>query len=309
MSYVAQLRRVCQRRDLVLVRRDEFLPDEALVAHLDDRFHDWAVVDLLRVVDFVAAGVAGGVDVADVVLVLTEAADHVAVHDLDVVDVKEDFEPRAADGFDDVNRRVHVIAEVIGVPLHLGRHAGVEVLQAECDPELFGLADDFLQTSDHIPRRVVGREFALEAGERDHAGTAKVLGRGQALAELLVALGVFFLVGEALGKAVAAGDRAGQPVLLERRPMLGINQFDRFEAELRRSRAEFLDRHRIEAPLHDRLANALVGDFEIGWNIRGVGRVAVQGSTGSEERCRLEKLTTWRGVGHCLLLNKGSMLG
>ena len=49
------------------------------------------VVDLLSVVKFVAAGDAAGVEVADPREVLLDVAADVAIHDLHVVDVEEQF--------------------------------------------------------------------------------------------------------------------------------------------------------------------------------------------------------------------------
>src|SRR5207245_5735742 len=76
---------------------DELLPDVALVTNLQERLHDRLVADLLLVVELAATGVAGRVDVADIVPVLADAADDVAVHGLDVVDVEEELEIRRAD--------------------------------------------------------------------------------------------------------------------------------------------------------------------------------------------------------------------
>jgi len=63
------------------------------VTHLEQRFHNGPVVDLLFVIQFAPAGVARGVDMAQVVLVLADASDDIAVHDLHVVDVEQQLEP------------------------------------------------------------------------------------------------------------------------------------------------------------------------------------------------------------------------
>ena len=62
--------------------RDELLADVAGITCPDYLFHNGLVVDFLLVADFTAARIAGGVVVADVVLVLSNASDDVAVHNL-----------------------------------------------------------------------------------------------------------------------------------------------------------------------------------------------------------------------------------
>ena len=54
-----------QGSELVVALGDEFLAHDARVAGLQDRAHDRRVVQLLVLVQFVAAGVAGRVVVAD----------------------------------------------------------------------------------------------------------------------------------------------------------------------------------------------------------------------------------------------------
>ena len=53
-----------------------------------------------------------------IVLVLADAADDVAVHDLDVVDVEQQLQVRRADPLDDVDAIVGVVSLVAGMPLH-----------------------------------------------------------------------------------------------------------------------------------------------------------------------------------------------
>src|SRR5688572_21501585 len=74
--------------------RPPLVSDEAGVAGIGDGVGDEAVIELLRVVDLLAAGHAGHVDVADVVEVVPHVPRDVAVGDLYVVDVVDDLHAR-----------------------------------------------------------------------------------------------------------------------------------------------------------------------------------------------------------------------
>ena len=69
---------------------------EASESEVGDRLHDETVVQLLRVVDFVPARIAAGVEMADPLEVIADVADDVAVHDLGVVDVVENLDARVS---------------------------------------------------------------------------------------------------------------------------------------------------------------------------------------------------------------------
>ena len=64
----------------------------AIEAEVGDRGGNRFVVQLLCVVQLVAAGVAAGVKVGDVANVVTNRANHVALHDLHVIDVVQQLE-------------------------------------------------------------------------------------------------------------------------------------------------------------------------------------------------------------------------
>src|SRR4051794_37133132 len=64
ISHITQPHRLPQPLERV-ARRNELLADEALIVDLDQLSHHRRVVDLLPLVELAAAGVAGGVDVAD----------------------------------------------------------------------------------------------------------------------------------------------------------------------------------------------------------------------------------------------------
>src|SRR6188474_3044567 len=74
--------------------RPVLVRDEAGVSGLGDRIRDEPIVQLLRAVDLLTGRHAGDVDVADVIEVVAEIADDVAVHDLDVVDVVDNLYAR-----------------------------------------------------------------------------------------------------------------------------------------------------------------------------------------------------------------------
>ena len=156
---------------------DELLTDVAQVPGACDLFHNWLVVDFLLVADFTTARVAGGVVVADVVLVLSNARDDIAVHNLHVVDVKQQFHPGRADLLDDFHTVVDVVALVAGMALHLGCHPAVEHLQAEVDLLALGVAYYPLVTVDAVCNAHIIGNVLAKTGEGDDVGEA-VLGAG-----------------------------------------------------------------------------------------------------------------------------------
>ena len=109
---------VAEGEDGVAPGGDEFVGGEVVVADFEEGLHDGGVVDLLVLVELAATGIAGGVDVADVFFVNAQAADDVAIHDADVVDVKKQLEIRTADLLDEIDAEVHVVAEIAWMAFH-----------------------------------------------------------------------------------------------------------------------------------------------------------------------------------------------
>ena len=83
---------------------------------------------------------------------------------------------------------------------------------------------------------------------------------GRTRVQFRMALVPLLAVREAFREAVAARDGAGHAEFLEHRPVLRVAQFHGLEAHRGRVLREFLDGHRVEAPRHDGLADASVGD-------------------------------------------------
>src|SRR6185436_17480575 len=101
-SDIAQLERLAERAHRV-ARGDELLGEVAGEALVRDGLADGGVLELLGLVELVAAGDAAGVVVADVLEVVGDRADHVALHDLHVVDVVEELEAGRGDGLDQLD--------------------------------------------------------------------------------------------------------------------------------------------------------------------------------------------------------------
>ena len=114
-SHVADQHALLERGQRIGALRHEFLAHVAFVAGLHDGLHDRRVVDLLGVVDLVPAGHAAGVVMADVLVVLPDGGDDVALHDLHVVDVVEQLEPLGAHLLADLDAPRGVVAHVVGV--------------------------------------------------------------------------------------------------------------------------------------------------------------------------------------------------
>ena len=65
-----------------------------------------------------AAGVAGGVVVADVFLVFADVADDVAVHDLHMINVEQQLEVWRANLLDGLDAKLDIVALIAGVSFH-----------------------------------------------------------------------------------------------------------------------------------------------------------------------------------------------
>ena len=86
-------------------------------------------MDLLQVVEFATPGISRGVNVADNVLALLQPAQDFTVHDLRMVDIKQQLEPGCVHLSDQARDPVEVIPPVA---LHeVVRHMAVEVLHTD----------------------------------------------------------------------------------------------------------------------------------------------------------------------------------
>src|ERR1035437_2864751 len=93
LPHVAQVKRLLEACNRIS-RRDEFLPDKALVAGSGDGTHDGRIVELLFGADFMPSMIAAGVIVCNHLGVSLDGADNIAFHYLHVVDIVEQLDPR-----------------------------------------------------------------------------------------------------------------------------------------------------------------------------------------------------------------------
>src|SRR5262249_830147 len=113
-SHIANPEPLCQRLDR-LTGRNELLAQKTVVAGRQNRFHKRRVIQVLGVVDLVPAGHAAGVVVGDVLLILADGGDHVAFHDLHVIDVVQQPKARRAKLLDQLHAPRRLVVHVIFV--------------------------------------------------------------------------------------------------------------------------------------------------------------------------------------------------
>ena len=78
---------------------EKLMCDVAVKSGIGDGFSNRWVVNFLGLVDLVAARIASGVVMAEILVVVLDGANDVSFHDLHVVDVVEQFEMVACDLF------------------------------------------------------------------------------------------------------------------------------------------------------------------------------------------------------------------
>ena len=119
--------------------------DVAGVAGVDNRAADGRPVQFLRVVNLVTARHAAGVKVGDVLVIVADRADDVALHNLHVINVIEQLDARRGDRLNHPDAERRVIAEIVFVI-----HFTVQQLDADGDAGVFGHLLDAVQAGDAV---------------------------------------------------------------------------------------------------------------------------------------------------------------
>src|SRR5207249_6085762 len=128
----------------------ELVRYETLEARVGDGRRDGVPVELLRAVQLVAAGHAPGMEVGDVVPVGADRADHVAFHDLHVVDVVQQLDARRIDRLHDGDAERRVVSLVIRVV-----HLAVQQLEAHRHTLRLGQRLDLVQAGHAVDDSLV----------------------------------------------------------------------------------------------------------------------------------------------------------
>ena len=212
-----------------------------------------AIVQLLRRVDLVPAGNARGVVVRDVLVIVADRADHVAFHDLHVVDVVQKLEalrPQALGERDTPRRAVALIVLVI--------HLRVEQLHADRDAVALGRREERTKAAraDLQPLLIV---FARRGSRRSRMrfGTPDAAANGIARSYAGNEPGVMLHAVEPARQARLGfrhrrvSHRTAQAVLLRDRPLVALEQLQRIETELAGHLRQLLDRQLAVGPPAD----------------------------------------------------------
>ena len=153
---------------------------------------------------------AAGVIVRDELPVVADRADHVAFHDLHVVNVVEQFESFGADPLDQLDSPRCVVAHVI-----LVIDLAVQQLHADVDLVFLGNTDHTLQATDAIFQPFFVRHAAAVAGEANNVRIAGIGDDGNGLLEVLLQLVMVFQTIETVGDAAGhAADHGADQAML-----------------------------------------------------------------------------------------------
>ena len=258
---------------------------ESREAEVGDRLHHEPVVQLLRVVDFVAAWIAAGVEVADPLEVVADVPDDVAVHDLGVVDVEQDLHPGRIHALHHVDSPREVVEHVV-----LVIHLAVQILHADRDALVLGLGLHAIEERHAVVGTFRVGHASPVPRERDEV---RHTGRGGLIDHLAHRR---FDLGVVLGPVQRAGDRAAasarhrryESVLLHDGPVRRRDQIESLDADARRLPAAVVESN---AASKDAARNALLqAAFGCGrlWGLfltRGSGSSERQRRRNGSEKC------------------------
>ena len=257
--HVAQFHGMLERRGRVFPGGNEFLRHIALESCFQDHLHDMRILNLLSVIQFRSARTTGCVIVSDELLVLANSADDVAVHDLHVVDIEEQFQVWRANLPDDRNALVDVVAEVSRMSLHgMGVVAGIQVLEDERDSSIFGIANDLLKSLDTVSSRCVTINIVGEHSRKgDHMLRSDFLREIDPLLEDIDTFAVLSRIAEAFSEAVTTDERDFEAHFEQLGVEVGRDSFDGGHPQFLAECGQFQWGHWLETPPHNGLMNVV----------------------------------------------------
>src|SRR2546425_3125140 len=137
--------------------------------------------------------------IANVWMELFDPRHQVAFHDLNMINIKENFHALGTDLAAYFGRHLDLVAEIIRVALHLDIDAGIEHFETKSDLFLLGMSDDLFQSVHHVFHPFFVGNAATEAGESNdvrESGCGRIV---NALAEDLQTFGMLFLMNKTFG--------------------------------------------------------------------------------------------------------------
>ena len=248
-----------------------------------DGLRDETVIQLLRIVDFVAAGHAAGMKMSDPLKILLDVSTDVAVHDLRVIDVVQNFDARRIDAAANLNGPSQMVADLILSTEARVLELAVHHFHTDSDAFVFGARFDSIQKRYRVAGALgVRHPAALSAYGNDvgNSGSGTFIdGRAHGCEEFVVGL----FVNHAVFHGDASHRRHGRDktVFLERGPVFGTNQIVTHAAQLGSYPTAFFEGHLgIERKSRDTLFEASLGNaFGLSG---GCSRGADEGSRGDK---------------------------
>ena len=180
----AEFDSLTQRRHGVPLR-NELVGEIAREVQVSNGLRDRLVVELLGIVDLVAARIPASVEVADVVDVVTDHANYIAFHDLHVVDVVQQLDARGLHSLHQLHAprsRVAVVVRVVDL--------GVEQLHQDVHPIVLCLGLEAVEDLGRVVPSFLVRHATAIAGKDDQIGHPRLLRSRDQIAGVLFDAGV-----------------------------------------------------------------------------------------------------------------------
>lgn len=199
-------------------------------------------MNFLGVIGFRPARIPGDMDMADQARMRLDPADQVAVHDLNMVAIKEQFHGWRPDAIHNLGAIVDMVALVAGVPLHgVVFDAGIQHFKAQGHPVRCSKVGQWRETLDAsissgfpVDQRTLGivRILAVIAGKAYDIGEAELGGEEDSLpGNCRQTIPIVGIVESSKKRRLTAGinlaHRAGKPVFGQDGIILRGNQLDR----------------------------------------------------------------------------------
>ena len=94
------------------------MPYKTLVSNLDQLLHDGLILDFLVGIEFIPAWITRGMNVGDDILAFANPSDHIAMHDLHMVNIEKNLDVGGTNLANNLYKPVEIIALVTGMTFH-----------------------------------------------------------------------------------------------------------------------------------------------------------------------------------------------